>query len=152
MNCLYFWWIRTIQHLNLFGSLFFHKLNHQFLIWYEQEYYLGSKLIYCQLLNFFGQINQYFHSWSFRSEVCLWSLSKFSNAIESSWRNPLKRFLSLIFESFHVNNKMINLFVGLFCDVNALLNILLTCLSVCFFYINHFCVIKFFIKLFFLNY
>ena len=135
LNCLYFRWIRINQHLNLFGSLFFHKLNHQFLIWYEQEYYFSSQLIYYQLLNFFGQMNQYFHFWSFRSEVCSWSLSKFSNAIESSWRNPLIGFLSLIFESFNANNKIINLVVGLFHDVNVLLNIL-ACLNFCFFYIN----------------
>ena len=48
--------------------------------------------------DFFWQINQYFLLLSFRSEVCSFSLSKFSNAIKSSWRNPLIGFFSLIFE------------------------------------------------------
>ena len=38
----------------------------------------------------------------FWSEFYSYSSSKFFNAIESNWRNPLIGFLSLVFESFHI--------------------------------------------------
>ena len=112
----------------------------------------GSQLIYCQLLIFFGWINQYFSCGVFGPRFVRILHQKFFNAIKSSWKNPINWIFVLNFWIISYYDKTTNIFVCLFCIVNTLFNILLICLNVGFGISTIFMYFSFLLNYFFLNY